>query len=279
MNYRHAFHAGNFADCVKHALLHHVLTALCRKPAPFRVLDAHAGIGLYDLRDERAARTGEWQRGIGRLGDVTTGPLAPWLELLRTQGWPPLYPGSPALCRALLRPDDRLVLCELHPEDQLTLRGALGRDGRVAVHARDGWEAAAALTPFPEKRGLLLLDPPFEQDGEFDRLADTLREVWRRFRGGVQLAWYPVKHRAPVRAFHDALRDSGMRDVLACELWLREPTDPTRLNGCGLAVVNPPWTPEGGFEAAARAILAALLDRLGEGERGQGFAVTRLCDE
>ncbi|UFN50405.1 23S rRNA (adenine(2030)-N(6))-methyltransferase RlmJ [Roseomonas sp. OT10] len=275
MNYRHAYHAGNFADCLKHALVHHLVLALGRKPKPFRVLDAHAGIGRYDLTEERAARTGEWRRGIGRLDGVADGPLAPWLDAVRVQGWPPLYPGSPALVQALLREEDRLVLCELHPEDQAVLRAAMGRDPRVAIHERDGWEASLALTPFPEKRGLLLLDPPFEKEGDFARLSDTMLAVWKRFRGCVQAAWYPVKHRAPVRDFHDAVRAGGLRDVLACELWLREPTDPTRLNGCGLAVVNPPY----GFEAAAGAMLAALLERLGDGEPGQGFAVTRLADE
>ena len=157
MNYRHAYHAGNFADCVKHALQHHILAALRRKPAPFRVLDTHAGIGAYDLREERAERTGEWRAGIGRLEGIAEGPLAPWLSMVRSFGWPPLYPGSPALSQAMLREQDRLVLCELHPEDQEELRTRIGRDRRVAVHARDGWEAATALTPFPEKRGLLLL--------------------------------------------------------------------------------------------------------------------------
>ncbi|MDT8295889.1 23S rRNA (adenine(2030)-N(6))-methyltransferase RlmJ, partial [Roseomonas mucosa] len=166
MNYRHAYHAGNFADCVKHALQHHILAALRRKPAAFRVLDTHAGIGAYDLREERAERTGEWRAGIGRLEGIAEGPLAPWLSAVREFGWPPLYPGSPALSQAMLREGDRLVLCELHPEDQEELRARIGRDRRVAVHARDGWEAATALTPFPEKRGLLLMDPPFEQEGE-----------------------------------------------------------------------------------------------------------------
>ncbi len=280
MNYRHAFHAGNFADCVKHALLHRALDALARKPNPFRVLDLHAGIGRYDLAQGAAERTGEWRRGIGRLDGVADGPLAPWLAVVRGNGWPPLYPGSPALALAMLRPRDRLVLCELHPEDHAALRDALADGARVFTHERDGWEAATALTPFPERRGLVLLDPPFERDGEFDRLAATIAAISRRFRGAVQLAWYPIKHRAPVRAFHDALRASGVRDVIALELWLREPTDPTRLNGCGVVAVNPPWLPpEGDFAAGAGAILAALLARLGDGEPGQGFAVTRLADE
>jgi len=143
------------------------------------------------------------------------------------------------------------------------------------VHKRDAWEALTALTPFAEKRGLVLVDPPFEVEGEFGRMAEAVAAVAHRFRAGVQAHWYPIKHRAPVRAFHTALAESGVRDILACELWLREPTDPQRLNGCGLIVTNPPWK----FAEEAQAILAALLDHLGDGEPGQGFAVTRLAEE
>jgi 23S rRNA (adenine2030-N6)-methyltransferase len=257
---------------VKHALLVWLLGALARKPAPFRVLDTHAGIGLYDLAGPEAARTGEWQGGIGRLRGITDGPLARYVALA-TGGEG--YPGSPLLCARLLRPQDRLVLCELHPEDHAALAALFRGDPRVATHRRDAHEAARALSPFPEKRGLVLLDPPFEQPGEFDRLAATLAAVTRRARGLVQAAWYPVKGRAPVRAFHAALAASGVRDIQAAEFRLREPTDAARLNGCGLAVVNPPF----GFEAAAREILEALLARLSDGEAGAGFDVIRLADE
>ncbi|MBB5693893.1 23S rRNA (adenine(2030)-N(6))-methyltransferase RlmJ [Muricoccus pecuniae] len=274
MNYRHAFHAANFADCTKHALLHALVLALLRKPTPFRVLDTHAGIGLYDLQSEQARRTGEWRDGIGRLEGVAEGPLLPWLERVRSfpRG---TYPGSPALIRAMLRPGDHLALCELHPEDAATLRAAFKGDAQVSVHKRDAYEALAALTPFPERRGLVLMDPPFEAEGEFERLAGGMAALSRRFRPAIQAAWYPIKHRAPVRAFQDALAASGLRDVIACELWLREPTDPTRLNGSGLAVVNPPF----GFADTARAILAALEARLSDSERGAGWAVTEIVPE
>ncbi|PHK96119.1 23S rRNA (adenine(2030)-N(6))-methyltransferase RlmJ [Pseudoroseomonas rhizosphaerae] len=275
MNYRHAFHAGNFADCVKHALLVSLVRRIAAKDKPFRVLDTHAGIGAYDLSGSEAERTGEWKRGIGRLLDITEGPLADWLALVRNAGFPPRYPGSPSLVRMMLRPNDRLVLCELHEEDHATLRTLFRGDPQTAVHKRDAWEALAALTPFAEKRGLVLVDPPFEVEGEFGRMAEGLVTLAHRFRAGVQAHWYPIKHRAPVRAFHAALAGSGVRDILACELWLREPTDPQRLNGCGVAVVNPPWR----FEEEAQAILAALLERLGEGEPGQGCAVTRIAEE
>jgi 23S rRNA (adenine2030-N6)-methyltransferase len=275
VNYRHAFHAGNHADCLKHALLIALLRALARKPAPFAVLDAHAGRGAYDMAGTEALRTGEALRGAARLAGIAEGPLADYAGLLREAGFPARYPGSPALIRAALRPGDRLIANELHPEDHAALRAYFARDPQVAVHRRDAHEAAVALTPFPEKRGLVLLDPPFEQEDEFGRLVADIRRVHERFRGGIVAAWYPVKHRAPVRAFHAALAETGVRDILDCALFLRAATDPQRLNGSGLVVVNPPF----GFAEAAHAILAALLDRLGEGEAGAGVAVTPIVEE
>lgn len=275
MNYRHAFHAGNFADCMKHALLVWLLRALQRKATPFAVLDTHAGLGRYDLAAPEAERTGEWRAGIGRLLDSDDGPLADYVGLVRAAGAPAAYPGSPALVRTLLRPGDRLLCCELHPEDHAALRALFRGDAQVAVHHRDGWEALRALTPFPEKRGLVLVDPPFEAAGEFDRMAAGIALVAQRFRAAVQACWYPIKHRAPVRSFHAALRQGGVRDLVAAELWLREPTDPQRLNGCGLLVANPPYR----FEDEGGTILAALLDRLGAGEPGQGWAMTRIAEE
>ena len=272
MNYRHAFHAGNFGDCVKHALLVWLLRAMARKPAPFQVLDTHAGLGRYDLASEPAERTGEWRGGIARLLEDTPPELADYLDVVRRLG---LYPGSPAIARALLRPQDRLTLCELNAADNTSLRHLFARDPQVQVHRRDAWEALGGLLPPPERRGLVLIDPPYEAPDEFSRLLAGLHAGRGRFPGGVFAAWYPIKHRGPVREFHDALRGGGIRDVVAAEIRLREPTDPGRLNGCGLLVVNPPFQ----FEAEALPILVQLLARLGDGEPGAGAAVLRLADE
>jgi len=271
MNYRHAFHAGNFADCMKHALLVWLVRALLHKPAPFFVLDTHAGAGRYDLAAGPAARTGEWQAGIARLLDDLPEPLADYVGLVRQAG---LYPGSPTLIRALLRPDDRLACCELHPEDHAALRHSFARDRQVSVHLRDGYEALGALLPPRPARGLVLIDPPFENPDEFATLAAGLRTGWGRWRPGVFAAWYPIKHRAPVRGFHAALQAGGLRDVVAAELWLRAPLDPARLNGCGLIVINPPF----GFEAAAEGILEALRQRLADNAEA-GSALVRLAAE
>ncbi len=272
MNYRHAFHAGNFADCVKHAILVWLLRALMRKPAPIFVLDTHAGVGRYDLESGPATRTGEWHKGIARLLDEPPGPLADYVGLVRSLG---LYPGSPALTRALLRPDDRLACCELLPEDAAELRRNFAGDRQVAVHQRDAWEALGALLPPKERRGLVLIDPPFEQPREFDTLYDGLLAGRRQFATGVFAAWYPIKHRAPVRDFFARLQDSAMRNIVAAELWLREPVDPARLNGCGLLVVNPPFR----FEQEIPPLLDALLARLGSRKQGEGTALTRIADE
>ncbi len=257
---------------MKHALLVWLVRAIQRKPTPISVLDAHAGAGRYDLGEGPAARTGEWRGGIGRLWDDPPEVLVDYIGLVRDLG---LYPGSPALIRGLLRPADRLVCCELHPEDAAALRRRFAGDRSVAVHHRDGWEALGALLPPAEKRGLVLIDPPYEKGSEFARVAEGLSRGYRRFRNGVFAAWYPIKHRAPVRAFHAAIHESGLRDVVATELLLREPTDPARLNGCGLLVVNPPF----GFEQSIKPMLAALLDRLGNREPGEGSAIVRLIDE
>lgn len=275
MNYRHAFHAGNFADCMKHALLVLLLQALARKPAAFSVLDTHAGIGRYDLGGTQATRTLEWQGGIGRLLDDPPSDLPPaYLDLVRQAGAPETYPGSPLIAAMMLRPQDRLVCCELHPEDSRALRSLFADNSQVSVHARDGYTALSALLPPREaKRGLVLIDPPFEQPDEFARLAEGLKTAHRRFATGILAGWYPIKHRAPVRAFLDSLRDSGIRDIVALELTLRPPLDPTRLNGCGLVVINPPF----GFVEAALPALRALTHLSPD---GTGDAtVTRIVEE
>ncbi len=277
MNYRHAYHAGNFADCMKHALLVWLLQALARKPAAMFVLDTHAGAGRTDLAGEPARQTGEAEHGVGLLLRGEAPPaLASYLRLVREGGR--YYPGSPLLVRTMLRAQDRLACCELQPQEHAALRRLFLGDAQVAVHARDGWQATAALLP-PRgpRRGLVLIDPPFERPGEFERLAEAVQTARRRFPGGVVAAWYPIKHRAPVRALHDRLRASGEPDLVCAELMLRPPLDAARLNGSGLLVAGPPW----GFDQAATDILDAIADRLAAvgGESGARAGVVRLTPE
>jgi 23S rRNA (adenine2030-N6)-methyltransferase len=272
MNYRHAFHAGSFGDCMKHAILVWLLRALQRKPAPLFVLDTHAGAGSYDLETGPAARTEEWRNGIARLLDDPPPVLADYVSLVQSLS---LYPGSPAIVHALLRAGDRLACCELHPEDAAALRRLCLSHRQISVHQRDAWEALGALLPPKERRGLVLIDPPFEDPLEFTRLIRGLAVGWQRFRTGVFAAWYPIKQRAPARQFLSDVQQSGIRDVVIAELCLREPLDPTRLNGCGMVVVNPPYR----FEQEVPAILTALLDRLGQREPGERAEVRRIVDE
>jgi 23S rRNA (adenine2030-N6)-methyltransferase len=249
-----------------------MLRAMARKDKPFCVLDTHAGLGQYDLGSSEAQRTGEAEAGILRLLADPPAPLADYVGLVRALG---LYPGSPAIIGALLRPGDRAIACELHPEDHAVLRRHFGRNPQIAVHLRDGYEAVGAFLPPPERRGLTLIDPPYEATDEVDRLIATLRTAQARFAGGVMMAWYPIKHRAPVRALHDALRASAIRDIVAAEMYTREPLDPARLNGSGLVVINPPYR----FEAEIPPILDALRDRLGTREPGEGSALIQIADE
>jgi 23S rRNA (adenine2030-N6)-methyltransferase len=272
MNYRHTYHAGNFADCFKHALLIALLDSLARKPTPYCVLDTHAGAGWYDLDAEESRRTAEADAGIRRLLRAAPPALARYLGLVTQLG---VYPGSPSLIRAVLRASDRLACCELHPEEAMTLRRRFRHDPQVEVHQRSGWEALGALLPPKEKRGLSFVDPPFEAGDEFLTLLEGLRRGHDRFGHGIFAAWYPIKQMAAVRGLHAGLESSGIRDIVAVELYLRATTNPDRLNGCGLAVINPPYE----FERQARLVADAVLEGLGNNEAGTGTAVIRLADE
>jgi len=257
MNYRHAFHAGNFADVLKHAVLARILVHLGEKAAAFRVIDTHAGAGLYDLSSAPAARTGEWRDGIGRLlaaelPDDIRALLAPYLAAVTAvNGGQALgealrrYPGSPLIALSLMRPQDRLVACELEPGAAAALAANLRRDARARAVEIDGWVALNAYVPPKERRGLVLVDPPYEDKHEFARLAEALAAAARKWATGIFLVWYPIKDRAGPDRLAAMLRRSGTPKtapkVLRAELeW---PADAGRagLNGAGLIVVNPPW--------------------------------------
>lgn len=265
MNYRHIYHAGNFADVLKHAVLARLVTYMQGKDKAFRVLDTHAGIGLYDLASEEAQKTGEWRDGIGRLLDGDTPPdvaeiLAPYLEVvhkLNPDGGLGRYPGSPKLARMLFRPQDRLSAMELHPDDYETLHRLFDGDFQSRITRLDGWLALGGHLPPKEKRGIVLVDPPFEVEGEYERLAEGLEKAWRRFPGGVYCLWYPLKKGAPVAAFHQALKESGIPKILCAELSVKSDREPG-LAGSGLAVVNPPYTLKGELDVLLPFLRARL---------------------
>lgn len=282
MNYRHAYHAGNFADVVKHAVLALVIEHMKQKPAPFRIVDTHAGIGEYDLGSIEAQKTGEWRDGIGRVMEAHLPEdarlvLAPYLDVVRRLnpgGELTRYPGSPLLARELMRGEDRLVVNELHPEDHHELKRLFARDRHVKVMALDAWVAVKALLPPPERRAVVLVDPAFEQPGELDRLAEGLKEGMRRFAGGTYLLWYPIKQLQPVAAFRRKIEALGLPKAMTIELTIRDTADEERLNGAGLLVVNAPFT----LGASLETLLPPLANVLAQGTGG-GFRIENLGTE
>jgi 23S rRNA (adenine2030-N6)-methyltransferase len=268
MNYRHAFHAGGFVDVVKHAILARLVEYLKLKPSAFRVIDTHAGIGRYDLTSEAARRSPEWRDGIARLLQAelpadAAGLLRSYLDVVRSQnpeGGLRVYPGSPLLVRRLLRPQDRLFAMELHPEDVQTLSALFAGDVQTRVIALDGWLALGSQLPPKEKRGLVLVDPPFEEEGEFERLAEGLVKAHRRFAGGLYALWYPLKDQKERDGFIAALAATGIPKMLRVEVMVRAPAHPPRLFGAGMIVVNPPYTLAGELEVLLPALAAVLAD-------------------
>jgi 23S rRNA (adenine2030-N6)-methyltransferase len=277
MNYRHAFHAGNFADVVKHAIATRILVYQTLKPAPLRFIDTHAGLGRYDLAAPEALRTGEWQGGVGRLlaEPIPTDAAAllePYLATIGprdAEGRPSVYPGSPALAQALLRPSDRLLLNELHPEDVAALRRTAGRDRRVMITADDAYQALLSAVPPPERRGLVLIDPPFEAKDEFSALQTAFLKAHRRWATGTFLLWYPIKSPPDINAFADALVASGVRRILQMHLVVDTiGLQAGPLGGCGLIAVNPPFR----LQREAETLLPFLAQRLARNGAGSWSA-------
>ena len=241
LNYRHRYHAGNVADVFKHCVLTQALQSLQAKDTPFCVIDTHAGSGVYRLE-----APGEFEHGIGRLWPERAAwpALAGYfaaIERLNTDGCLRFYPGSPFIIRDFLRPQDRAVLLELHPQEVADLKANLGSGvGRIGVHHTDAWSGLKGFVPPKENRGLVLIDPPYEQQDEFERIALSLARALKHWRNGIYLAWYPIKGRRPVETFYTALRDLGAAASVVEFITL--PLDvEQRLNGSGMALINPPW--------------------------------------
>jgi 23S rRNA (adenine2030-N6)-methyltransferase len=267
MNYRHGYHAGNFADVLKHTALCELLYLLLAKDKKLFVLDTHAGTGGYDLVGKLAERTGEAAAGIARLTATPhagrPAAVARYLAAVAAYdrkfgpsgGGLRRYPGSPRLIRAALRPGDRFIACELHAEDALALKREFAGDRAVEARQEDGYKVLKAMLPPPERRGLVLIDPPFEAPEEFERLARALRHGLRRFATGCYAVWYPIKDEAAAAAFVATL-EAPKRLVM--ELRVPGEAGATKLTACGLAVINPPWRLE---EAMAEALpwIAATL--------------------
>lgn len=285
MNYRHVFHAGNFADVVKHAVLALVVRYLAHKDAAFRVIDTHAGVGLFDLTSIQAEKTGEWRGGVGKLWrqalPAAAEPLLlPWREALAAvnlEGELRYYPGSPNVARHFMRRQDRLVLTELHPADAAELKVNMGRDKVTKVIELDGWTALRAYVPPKERRGLVLVDPPFEEPDEFGRMVSALREALQKWPSGTYMLWYPVKDHGQVAAFRRAiatinLAAMGVKEAIDVEFSVLTQPRAGFFDATGLLVINPPWTLAGELDV----LLPALASRLARD--GRGSATVRRLD-
>ena len=272
MNYRHSFHAGNSADVVKHSLLIALVRALQQKPGALTLIDTHAGCGLYDLDGDQAQRTGEAAQGVLRafadanplLDDYRAAVLAVNGEVDVGVG-SRLYPGSPQILAQLLRPQDFLILNEKHPEDAYALRGAM-RGTCAAVHERDAYELWLAMVPTRTPRGVVVVDPPYEQTDERARITATLAAAMRKWAHGVTVIWYPLKDRATHRQWKTQLRKLGIPKFLWVEHWLYDTDRPDIYNGAGLFIVNPPFTFTQGLPPLMEALRAALAP---DGHRGE----------
>jgi 23S rRNA (adenine2030-N6)-methyltransferase len=277
MNYRHAFHAGSFTDVFKHAILARILVYLARKEAPFRFIDTHAGAGRYNLAGAEAKRSPEWREGVARLLKASPpGPVAALLEpYLRAigpfdgDGAPSSYPGSPAIAQTLMRPQDRIALSEAHPEERAKLIAALGHDGRLSIVGTDGYVALNAYVPPKERRGLALIDPPFEQPDELARLNEALSRALRKWPRGVYVAWRPIREAAPDARFLNGVAALGQPNILALEIDVGPGEVGAHgqrpLARCGLLAVNPPHM----LVDEARLLLPWLASRLARGGRGR----------
>jgi 23S rRNA (adenine2030-N6)-methyltransferase len=263
VNYRHAYHAGNFADVIKHVTLVAILQHLKKKDKPFRVIDTHAGRGLYDLSGDKASRTGEAKDGIARVRDLSGAPaLDVYLDLVRSVG-SEHYPGSPLITARLLRSADRLVAIEKHDEEFAELKQSLSIFATTRVIEGDGYERLSALMPPPERRGLVLIDPPYEAEDEFTQAARALIDAHRKFATGIFMLWFPIKSVAAANGFAGEIATAGIGKLLRVDIDLgaQPGADKERLTAAGLLIVNPPY----GFADEMRRIATILAPALGRG--------------
>jgi len=270
VNYRHAYHAGNFADVLKHSVLVALLEALKHKSTPISYLDTHAGSARYALTSDEAEKTREFAAGITPLLGLAQLPseLHVYLNLVRafnSGSQLHTYPGSPLIAASLLRANDRMIFCELQADEARKLKAEFASDPRVGCHQRDGYEAMRAFLPPKEKRGMVLVDPPYEaQLAEFEAILESMREAHRRWPTGLYAIWFPIKLRQDIEIFYRRLRELAFTKILVAELCLHQPNTALRLNGCGLALINPPYR----FEHSLSAMLPVLAKALEQSRYG-----------
>ena len=270
LSYRHIFHAGNFADVFKHALLTRLLIAAGNKPKPYLYLDTHAGIARYDLMHPWAQKAREYEGGIGRIWKAKDAPemLTPYLGVVRAlnpAGMLRFYPGSPLIARHFVRSGDRMVLVELNKVDHAELQSVFAHERRVAVQLMDAYQALKAYLPPAERRGLVLIDSSFDRAREFERIVKALKHAHARWPTGTYAVWYPIMEAAPMRDFAGDVERSGIRKVLQLEITIRERDETGLIPGCGMLVVNPPWR----FDQETHPMLAWLAEKLAVSSAGR----------
>lgn len=271
LSYRHGFHAGNFADVLKHTVLVHMLEYMTQKDKPLRIIDTHAGAGVYKLNGPQAQKNREFDNGIGHLwsNEQTPAAIARLLDLVRTVnsgGQLQLYPGSPLIAQTLMRPIDRLFLHELHPADFQFLRDCMRDDRRIKVEHEDGFAGLQALLPPPDRRALVLLDPSYEVKSDYQHLIKQLLQAHKRFATGTYAIWYPVVLRQRIDEMELTLKKSGIKNIQLMEFGLRADNPEYGMTASGMIVINPPWTLWGAMEET----LPWLADNLGD-ETGEAF--------
>lgn len=262
LSYLHGFHAGNHADVLKHTVQTLLLNKLKAKDKPFVYIDTHAGAGLYDLQSEEARKNAEFTGGVRKLlpAEDKLPELADYFGSVQAHGRH--YPGSPQLAADLLRPDDRLILMELHNREVRELRNNLGKDPRIGIHHRDGFEGLVALVPPKPARGMVLMDPSYEVAEDYDKALSALITASTRWPTGIYMLWYPVlsRQRDQSRLMRRRLKESGFSNLLLAELKIREQQEEFGMCGSALAIVNAPWR----FDGQLRALLPKLQALLAE---------------
>jgi len=269
LSYRHSYHAGNYADVLKHSVLIHILEYLKNKDKPFCYVDTHAGAGMYSLRSEQAVKTNEYQQGIGALWQQDDLPraIAEYRELIKSfNGADQLafYPGSPLIAMELMRKQDRLFLYELHNTEIKILEAAIKKDKRVTVLHKDGFQGCLRLMPPQQRRGLVLIDPSYEIKTDYQQVTEAIIQLHKRFATGTYALWYPVVERQRINELEEKITGSQLRNVQLFELAQAADSDQYGMNASGMIVVNPPWT----LKAEMEQVLPYLAKHLGI--EGQG---------
>lgn len=276
MNYRHSYHAGNFADVFKHIVLIALIKSQLHKETGFCYIDTHAGIGLYDLLSDEAQKSKEFETGISKiyLQKETPPLIQEYIKCIQTfnpKSTIRLYPGSPLIVREFLRPQDHMILSELHPEDYLILKSHCARHKQIAVHQLDAYQSLKAFLPPKERRGVVLVDPPYEKPDEFSRLVYSLSQAVSRWETGIYAVWYPLTTQSPIIHFHRSLKEKIKRPLLITELSIYSEKSIVGLKGCGMVIINPPWKLDQQLEET----LPWLWERLSHEGQGQYRLVLR----